>query len=111
MLLNKINNINSYLKYESTTPYHDNTNIKNFNINGIVQLRIKIILNDEESFNEETPLINEKILQHYEANMRKRGIKKLSTCNKIILFIILTIFIFIIKKYNLFYIRLNNKYI
>ena len=90
-------------------PYHDNTNIngnayRNDNIN---QPRIDII-NDEESFNEETPLINEKILEHYEANMhRKRG--RLSTCSKIILLIIFTIFIFILGNIIYFTFAINNQ--
>ena len=94
-------------------PYHDNTTInqtrnRNISINSIVDPSNLDIINDEESFNEETPLINEKILEHYEANNRKkRG--KISNCSKIILLIIFALFIFILGNIIYFTFTLNKQ--
>lgn len=94
-------------------PYHDNTNInrprnRNVNINSTLDPSNIDIINDEESFNEDTPLINEKILEQYESNMRrKRG--GIYTCNKIILLIIFAIFIFILGNIIYFTFTINKQ--
>jgi acid phosphatase type 7 len=64
---------------------------------------------NSNSFDEESPLINERLLNRYERNVNKKKNTKYSRCSKIFIGIFILLFCFVIGNIIFFSISINNQ--